>query len=158
MRNLDDCPKPCTCFTASVDATVDRGGTDDADHGADGAADVVAADSGLPRARRRARVPGRASLRRLHDAPFGVALVDQPSRQHGCPDLDAQPAALLWAWFYNVAAIPIAALGLLHPMLGVIAMTASSLSVIGNFLLYRRYADRVTAFVPRLFSTTEDVA
>jgi Cu+-exporting ATPase len=45
---------------------------------------------------------------------------------------------LFWAWFYNVAAIPVAALGLLHPMVGVIAMTASSLSVIGNSLLLKR--------------------
>ncbi|MFC3285002.1 heavy metal translocating P-type ATPase [Litchfieldella rifensis] len=48
---------------------------------------------------------------------------------------------LLWASAYNVAAIPMAAVGLLHPMIGVIAMTASSLSVIGNsLLLKRRYA------------------
>jgi P-type Cu+ transporter len=45
---------------------------------------------------------------------------------------------LFWAWFYNLAAIPIAALGLLHPMIGVIAMTASSLSVIGNSILLKR--------------------
>jgi Cu+-exporting ATPase len=45
---------------------------------------------------------------------------------------------LFWAWLYNGAAIPVAAAGLLHPMIGVIAMTASSLSVIGNSLLLRR--------------------
>ncbi|PMR75547.1 heavy metal translocating P-type ATPase [Billgrantia endophytica] len=45
---------------------------------------------------------------------------------------------LLWASIYNMAAIPIAAVGLLHPMIGVVAMTASSLSVIGNSLLLKR--------------------
>ncbi len=45
---------------------------------------------------------------------------------------------LFWAWAYNLAAIPVAAVGLLHPMVGVIAMTASSLSVIGNSLLLKR--------------------
>jgi len=45
---------------------------------------------------------------------------------------------LFWAWFYNGAAIPIAAVGLLPPMIGVIAMTASSLSVIGNSMLLKR--------------------
>ncbi|WP_372972894.1 heavy metal translocating P-type ATPase [Marinobacter sp.] len=45
---------------------------------------------------------------------------------------------LLWASGYNAAAIPIAAAGLLHPMIGVVAMTASSLSVIGNSMLLRR--------------------
>ncbi len=47
---------------------------------------------------------------------------------------------LFWAWIYNIVAIPIAAIGLLHPMIGVIAMTASSLSVIGNSILLRRRA------------------
>ncbi|PAU77282.1 heavy metal translocating P-type ATPase [Halomonas salipaludis] len=51
---------------------------------------------------------------------------------------------LIWASGYNVAAIPIAALGLLHPMIGVIAMTASSLSVIGNSLLLKRRFARDT--------------
>lgn len=49
---------------------------------------------------------------------------------------------LLWASGYNAAAIPIAATGLLHPMIGVVAMTASSLSVIGNSMLLRRRYDR----------------
>ncbi len=44
---------------------------------------------------------------------------------------------LYWAFGYNVAAIPIAAIGLLHPMIGVIAMTSSSLSVIGNSVLLK---------------------
>ncbi|MCC5807603.1 MAG: heavy metal translocating P-type ATPase [Opitutales bacterium] len=45
---------------------------------------------------------------------------------------------LFWAWIYNIVAIPVAAVGLLHPMIGVIAMTASSLSVVGNSLLLKR--------------------
>ncbi len=45
---------------------------------------------------------------------------------------------LFWASGYNAVAIPIAAVGLLHPMIGVIAMTLSSLSVIGNSILLKR--------------------
>ena len=45
---------------------------------------------------------------------------------------------LFWASIYNFSAIPIAALGLLHPMIGVIAMTVSSLSVIGNAIMLKR--------------------
>ena len=49
---------------------------------------------------------------------------------------------LSWASGYNAAAIPIAAAGLLHPMIGVVAMTVSSLSVIGNSMLLRRRYER----------------
>ncbi len=51
---------------------------------------------------------------------------------------------LFWAWLYNLAAIPIAAMGLLHPMIGVVAMTTSSLSVIGNSILLKRAKLQVT--------------
>jgi Cu+-exporting ATPase len=75
----------------------------------------------------------------------GVALLrGDPALVPGAIDISRRTYAkirqgLFWAFVYNLVGIPLAALGLLSPALAGAAMALSSVSVVANALLLRRW-------------------
>ena len=55
---------------------------------------------------------------------------------------------LFWAFIYNVVGIPLAALGFLNPVIAGAAMAFSSVSVVSNALLLRRWRPQAVRFAP----------
>ncbi|HUB41219.1 MAG TPA: heavy metal translocating P-type ATPase [Streptosporangiaceae bacterium] len=108
--------------------------------GVNDAAALAAADLGMAMASGTDAAIGASDLTLTSSDPGVIADAIQLSRA----TLAIIRINLSWAFGYNVIAIPLAALGYLNPLFAGVAMSVSSLIVVSNSLLLRRFRPRRT--------------
>ena len=103
--------------------------------GINDAAALAQADLGMAAGTGTDAAIGAADLTLVNGDPVGIADAIQLARAA----MAVIRANLVWAFGYNVIAIPLAALGYLNPLFAGVAMSASSLIVVANSLRLRRF-------------------
>jgi Cu+-exporting ATPase len=104
---------------------------------------LAAADVGMAMSNPQTGTGSRGSDVAMHAA--GITLMrGDPALVAQALDISSRTVAkirqnLFWAFAYNVAGIPLAALGYLNPMLAGAAMAFSSVTVVSNALLLKRW-------------------
>ncbi len=99
---------------------------------------LAAADVGIAMGSGTDVAMGAAGITLMRGDPMLVAAALDVARRTGAKIRQG----LFWAFVYNALGIPLAAAGLLSPVLAGAAMALSSVSVVGNALLLRRWRPR----------------
>ena len=106
--------------------------------GVNDAAALAQADLGMAVGTGTDAAIGAADVTLVGGDPLSIVVAVELARA----TLDVIRANLAWASGYNLVAIPLAALGYLNPLFAGVAMSASSLIVVGNSLRLRRFRAR----------------